>query len=380
MQQSRLRSNDSSGSSTVPRLDSTLRRSPTPPPLPPRPQKSWLYEGLTSEAKARAAVVSAVSSCPHFLARYSAQEVLGYGANGVCISALDNLAGRIVAIKIVYPSGKDVRIPSEVDSLRTLCSNGRLPNVIEYVDHFQDNNYFYVVTNLVTANWSRFSSDFEPASSLTVISDGFSCDLPFGTGNSDLWAWCSLHRNLLLQSQGHMLLPTTVVKHIVKNIAIAMQAIHYREFYHGDLKFENVFLDINPDRYDAPLIYLGDFGHAKRISNGIYQYGTNEMAGPELLADAPFDKQRLDGRCADIFALGLILYTLLSEDGQFPTVVKPLVSYSCLIADGASSFPLPPILDLEQEACSLIESMVCVHPDQRAAIDDVLSHPWLNSN
>ncbi|KAI8619222.1 kinase-like domain-containing protein [Chytriomyces sp. MP71] len=373
-----MRSNDSAASYAVPSLDSTLRRSPTPPPLPPRPDKSWLLEQLSSETKARTAVVSAVASCPHLTSRYSLQEVLGFGANGVCLSALDNVLGSRVAIKLVYSSGKVARIPSEVDSLRTLCSNGRLPNVIEYLDHFQDSNYFYLVTNLVTANWSRFSPDFEPAASLKFSSAGFSYDLPFGTGNSDLWAWCSLHRNLLLQTQGHMLLPITVVKHIVKNIAIAIEAIHCRQFYHGDLKFENVFLDVNPDRYDAPLVYLGDFGHAKRISNGIHQYGTNEMAGPELLADAPFDTQQLDGRCADVFALGLILYTLLSEDGQFPTAGKPPLPYSCLVVDGASSFPLPSISDLELEAWNLIESMICIHPGHRATIEDVMSHPWLN--
>lgn len=100
----------------------------------------------------------------------------------------------------------------------------------------------------------------------------------------------------------------TEIAHVFKRIAEALDAAHARKIIHRDVKPSNFLYDSTGE------IFLSDFGIAKSTSitddDGTWLVGTPAYMSPEQVLGNP-----VDGR-ADIYALGIVLYRLLS--GQLP--------------------------------------------------------------
>jgi eukaryotic-like serine/threonine-protein kinase len=100
----------------------------------------------------------------------------------------------------------------------------------------------------------------------------------------------------------------TEIAHVFKRIAEALDAAHAREIIHRDVKPSNFLYDSTGE------IFLSDFGIAKSTTfiddDGTWLVGTPAYMSPEQVLGNP-----VDGR-ADIYALGIVLYRLLS--GQLP--------------------------------------------------------------
>lgn len=98
------------------------------------------------------------------------------------------------------------------------------------------------------------------------------------------------------------------VAHIFKRIADALDAAHARQIIHRDIKPSNILFDSTGEAF------LSDFGIAKSrlftADDGEWLVGTPAYMSPEQVKGDP-----VDGR-ADVYALGVILYRLLT--GQLP--------------------------------------------------------------
>jgi len=103
-------------------------------------------------------------------------------------------------------------------------------------------------------------------------------------------------------------LKQTEIAHVFKRIAEALDAAHARKIIHRDVKPSNFLFDSTGE------IFLSDFGIAKSKAftddEGSWLVGTPAYMSPEQVLGNP-----IDGR-ADIYALGIVLYRLLS--GQLP--------------------------------------------------------------
>ena len=100
----------------------------------------------------------------------------------------------------------------------------------------------------------------------------------------------------------------TEIAHVFKRIAGALDAAHARKIIHRDVKPSNFLYDSTGE------IFLSDFGIAKSAAfideDGTWLVGTPAYMSPEQVLG-----NEVDGR-ADIYALGIVLYRLLS--GQLP--------------------------------------------------------------
>jgi serine/threonine protein kinase len=209
------------------------------------------------------------SGLPRRLGRYELRSVLGAGSFGTVFQAFDPELARDVAIKV--PRGELLRSPKAVDSylaearvLATLDHPGIVP---VYDCGRTDDGLCYVVSKLVDG------SDLS-----RVMAQGLSSETA------------------------------------AKLIAIVAEALHYahkRGLIHCDIKPANILVaaDGNP--------IVADFGLAVREQTQSQQSGmiagTPSYMSPEQTRG---ERHRLDGR-ADIWALGVILYELLTRRHPF---------------------------------------------------------------
>ncbi|ORY49090.1 kinase-like protein [Rhizoclosmatium globosum] len=210
--------------------------------------------------------------------------------------------------------------------------------------------------------------------------------IPFSSGSSDLWAWSYATRAFMHETTagcGATLIPERAVKRIVVQVAQALKEMHGCGYFHGDVKIENVLVGYRDDCVDDGCggveVRLADFGHVRHWMRGMDAYGTREVSPPEFLSGF-VGESPVDGRKADVFALGVLMFMLLSDEGQLPSAVRVFraggLGYESLLALHHGFYPLDDI-GLEPVPMSLLYAMTRVDPDTRYSIDDVLAHPYL---
>ncbi|KAJ3231494.1 hypothetical protein HDU81_003720 [Chytriomyces hyalinus] len=335
------------------------------------------WNGLNSEQRARVAVLNAFRYCPSaFLETYVIHRVIGFGSNGVVLAAESTVTGDSVAIKVIYKKRqgrKNDPLPSEIVLLKELCNVSQF--ILRYLDCWQDVNHYYMVTELFGNNWndvySSSNTELHPIILRSMNSEMYVFSMAVGC--SDLYSWSFAYRCKFFNMTGYSMLPMKPVKFIVRQIAAALYHLHKRGYYHGDIKQENILVQLpdapqNPNEradVDRPRIRLADFGHARQASLGCARYGTRATSAPEFNKSSIFhaDELELDGRCGDVFALGLILYSLLGSTGELPS------------SDGMDDDDIP---DLEDAAWELLDAMCCPDPAKRIKIDQVLVNEWLS--
>ena len=158
-------------------------------------------------------------------------------------------------------------------------------------------------------------------------------------------------------------------KRIFKQILEGLKYCHTRCITHRDIKLENLLLD------DKNNIKIIDFGFSTCIPNDkkikIF-CGTPSYMAPEIVL-----KTEYCGPPADIWALGVLLFTILS--GQFPyrgATDEELYNKIC-----KADYHLPSVVQssLSSEVKDLLAKLFSIKADERPSARDLLQHPWLQN-
>jgi serine/threonine protein kinase len=175
-------------------------------------------------------------------------------------------------------------------------------------------------------------------------------------------------------------------KLIFHKILKGVQAIHNVGFCHRDIKMENILVD---DKFNPKIC---DFGFAaetkgKDNSGKLDEYvGTHNYAAPEIHLNIKYE-----GIKADIFSLGVVLFSLVTGGFGFGKAIKDDILY-CHIKD--INFPKywdvliaamdlidkkikNAIINLTDEFKNLYINMISYSPELRPNIDDILKDPWM---
>jgi len=152
------------------------------------------------------------------------------------------------------------------------------------------------------------------------------------------------------------------VSSIFRQIIFTLDYIHAKGICHRDIKPENILL------FDGNMIKFADFGlsHIKTYIDS-YFCGSLAYAAPEVLYGNPYD-----GKLADIWSCGVVLYYMLF--GVLPFVDE---SYSCL--KGKIQRGLCEIPTLEHGLTDLLKGILCVEPSERYTLERIKSHPFLRA-
>eukprot|EP00474_Spongospora_subterranea_P002180 CRZ02638.1 hypothetical protein [Spongospora subterranea] len=161
-----------------------------------------------------------------------------------------------------------------------------------------------------------------------------------------------------------------VARSCFTQIAAAVNHLHsHMLICHRDIKPSNMLIHLVNGH---PQVLLSDFGVAQSFADTPMFtdiMGTYPFIPPEACSGEPYD-----GRAADIWALGVTLYSIVF--GKLPFYHQNLLQLFQLIENCDLDFPLlsrdHPVLDL------LANILLNKNPHKRQ-MDKILSHPWLQS-
>ncbi|KAF8942139.1 protein kinase, AMP-activated, alpha 2 catalytic subunit [Haplosporangium gracile] len=319
--------------------------------------------------KNRAALKSAFELCSQLRDDYIVGRLLGSGSSGFVLSAKRVFDGREVAIKVIPSDNKytESKFRRELDILNALTHE----NILGFVEYFESPGCKFLVTEMGGSSLFDFI-EMHKSPQGDVIKGGH-----FGSGIQE-----------------------SVVRSIFMQLSLALYALHQNRIVHGDIKDENALItvDHNTNTYRARIC---DFGHSKRIKEGSLPsftfYGTTILAPPEMDANNALrekmkrsdiqvehdDWARYYGYEADVFAMGLMLYTLVH--GDLPSELmerdlKLLAAYKRR-RRSVKTFPFAVLQkNIDEDLKDLLKRMLAVTPSRRITMAEVIDHPWLTKS
>ena len=210
-------------------------------------------------------------------------------------------------------------IPSEIQIMSYL-TNEPHPNIMRIIDFFEDRKYYYLETPI------------------------------FGNPPAiDLFDFIEVRSNLM----------ESECKFIFRQIVLAICHLHKHGIAHRDIKDENVIVDENC------VIKIIDFGSAGYTKLGPFDVfvGTIDYASPEVLRG-----EKYDGRPQDVWALGILLYTMLYKENPFYNVDE--------IMEGDLRIPYT----FSEKCTNLIRRILVRDIPSRPTVADIMDDEWLRSD
>jgi hypothetical protein len=247
---------------------------------------------------------------------YLIRETIGTGASCRVQLAERVDTGECFALKIMQEAegaaGGSAGIRREAAIMRVLDH----PHVVALVDAFEEGNAFYLVTE-------------------------------YGA-HGDLYDFLRARKAL----------PPALAMHLFRQLIYGVEHLHQRGICHCDLKLENLFLDAG----DA--LKIGDFGLARFARDGRIgaACGSLHYLAPEALAGGAYD-----GRRADLWSCGVVLFALLA--GRLPFVDACECALAARIRAGRVHLPGCPA-----DVRDLVARLLAVNPNARLAPAQVRAH------
>ncbi|GLE11251.1 hypothetical protein PINS_up023605 [Pythium insidiosum] len=173
-------------------------------------------------------------------------------------------------------------------------------------------------------------------------------------------------------------LPERVAKVYFRQLMRAVQACHRSGVIHRDIKPENILFD------DQFTLKLCDFGLASVVSPATGRAedawlsdveGTTLYMAPEIESGEPFR-----GTPVDVWACGVVLFILLTGYPPFDEPTPDDFWFDCLVNEDMTQFwesQPDAVTRPSSAAVDLINRLLCVDPDRRITVSEVLAHPWL---
>ncbi|MBP3954982.1 protein kinase [Gemmata sp. G18] len=311
-----------------------VERDPRPPALtrpavstpgPNEPGRITQPESTENVAKVRASRLPPIPG-------YVVERFIGRGGMGVVYRATHTATGRLVALKLINPSGNDditrERFVREVHALAAI----KHPNIVPVYDAGEWHDFPYC------------TMEFVPGGTLNEHLERVRTDL------------------------------RAAVRLMVK-VARAVEALHAKDILHRDLKPLNILL--GPD--DEPMV--ADFGLAKWIGDDSdlthtgHPIGTRQYMSPEQTLGK---KKDYNAGC-DVWALGVTLYELFT--GQRPFVDDGITDvYHCIrTAEPRPVTALSP--DVPAELQAIVSKCLAKKPEDRYSTAAALANDlecWLD--
>ncbi|XP_049780581.1 calcium/calmodulin-dependent protein kinase type II alpha chain isoform X3 [Schistocerca cancellata] len=272
--------------------------------------------------------MAAPAACTRFSDNYDLKEELGKGAFSVVRRCVQKSTGLEFAAKIINTKKLSARDFQKLEREARICRKLQHPNIVRLHDSIQEENFHYLVFDLVTG----------------------------GELFEDIVA-----REFYSEADA---------SHCIQQILESVNHCHQNGVVHRDLKPENLLL---ASKQKGAAVKLADFGLAIEVQGEQQAWfgfaGTPGYLSPEVLKKEPY------GKPVDIWACGVILYILLV--GYPPFWDEDQHRLYAQIKAGAYDYPSPEWDTVTPEAKNLINQMLTVNPSKRITASEALRHPWI---
>ncbi|VUC28205.1 unnamed protein product [Clonostachys rosea] len=185
--------------------------------------------------------------------------------------------------------------------------------------------------------------------------------------------------------------PETEVKLITTQLLEGLSYMHENGFVHGDLKPGNILVS---EQGPCWWVKLSDFGisrKAEEISTnfrtivgtrsylapeilGIFSPDDNDSDGKEDEDDDRSDKEETYTAAVDLWALGAIIYQLLTNQGAFS---KPRRLFNYVLRKAPFPSRLLAEAGISKECANFLEQLMAPAPGNRPSASQATLHAWL---
>ncbi|XP_058873542.1 serine/threonine-protein kinase BRSK2-like isoform X1 [Acipenser ruthenus] len=263
---------------------------------------------------------SAAAQSAQYVGPYRLEKTLGKGQTGLVKLGVHCITGQKVAIKIVNREKLSESVLMKVEREIAILKLIEHPHVLKLHDVYENNKYLYLV--------------------LEHVSGGELFDYLVKKGR----------------------LTPKEARKFFRQIISALDFCHNHSICHRDLKPENLLLD------EKNNIRIADFGMASlQVGDSLLETscGSPHYACPEVIRG-----EKYDGRRADVWSCGVILFALLV--GALPFDHDNLRQLLEKVKSGVFHMPhfIPP------DCQALLKGMIEVNPDKRLSLEDIQKHSW----
>lgn len=266
-----------------------------------------------------------------FYAKYEPKEVLGRGGCSVVRRCIEKETGNQYAAKIIdlSDSSEEGVLEATIREIEVLRLVAGHPYIIELHDVFESSTFIFLVFELC-----EHGELFDHLTTVVTLSE-------------------------------------KKTKVIMRQLFEALAHVHGKGIVHRDLKPENILLD---DNYN---IKLTDFGFAKVLQPGetlTDVCGTPGYLAPEVLRCAMIEGSPGYFHAVDLWACGVIMYTLLVGCPPFWHRKQMIMIRN--IMEGKYSFQSPEWDDITDSPKDLISKLLVVDPAKRITVQQALNHDF----
>ncbi|XP_001947448.1 phosphorylase b kinase gamma catalytic chain, skeletal muscle/heart isoform [Acyrthosiphon pisum] len=266
-----------------------------------------------------------------FYARYEPKEILGRGVSSTVRRCVEKETGMEFAAKIIDlsndPENRGATL-EEINILRMVIGH---EYIIHLHDVFESETFIFLVFELC-----RNGELFDYLTNVVTLSE-------------------------------------KKTRYIMRQLFEALQHVHRQGVVHRDIKPENILLD------DALDIKLTDFGFASVLKpNQLLRdlCGTPNYLAPEVLKVNMFDDAEGYGFSCDLWACGVVMYTLLIGCPPFWHRKQMIMLRN--IMEGKYTFNSPEWQDISEAPKDLIRKLLVLNPNERLTVDEALEHQFFN--
>ncbi|KAF6210906.1 hypothetical protein GE061_014018 [Apolygus lucorum] len=258
-----------------------------------------------------------------YVGPYRLEKTLGKGQTGLVKLGVHCVTSKKVAIKIINREKLSESVLMKVEREIAIMKLIDHPHVLGLSDVYENKKYLYLV--------------------LEHVSGGELFDYLVKKGR----------------------LTPKEARRFFRQIISALDFCHSHSICHRDLKPENLLLD------EKNNIKIADFGMASLQPGGSMletSCGSPHYACPEVIRG-----EKYDGRRADVWSCGVILYALLV--GALPFDDDNLRQLLEKVKRGVFHIPhfVPP------DCQNLLRGMIEVNPEKRLTLTDINRHPWVTA-